>query len=289
MGAKSPRDILLTGASGAIGTAMASALAKAGFSLHLTSRQPKKLSALQKSVKAAGANAFVYALDLKCPQSITAVVKTFMQRSANPFGLICNAGDFGVLGDFSKVSVERWISDFSQNFLSNARLLHAFLDGMKRKKAPEGSVVMLSGAGLGGNSSFAHFSCYSTAKAAVTHLVEALAPELLPSRIRINAISPGQVYSNLTETMIKAGVKRVGELATSAMRCKETGGVPPQLAAQLTEFLMSPDAGEITGRLLSARFDLSALKKQAGRVAKDPNLFKLRRIDDALFSVVKPS
>src|SRR6185437_14497160 len=141
-------------------------------------------------------------------------------------------------------------------------------------------IVALSGAGLGGNSTFEHYTSYSTAKAALTHLVEALAPELLKIGLRINAVSPGQVSSGLTETAIRAGTERAGQYAITAQKCKESGGVSPDLAAQLIEYLFGPAAVEITGRLLSARFDREAIQRQASTIVKNSNLFRLRRIDD---------
>jgi 3-oxoacyl-[acyl-carrier protein] reductase len=276
-------DVLITGAAGAIGSAVAKELARAGHPLHLTSRDPRRLEKLKKELSASPA-VFIYRMDLSKPADINQTVVKFMKQAKRPFGLVCNAGHFGVLGDLSTVPVEKWIKDFSENFVSNVRLVHAFINGLKKKRAERGSIAVMSGAGIGGNNSFAHFSCYSTAKAALTHLVEALAPELENQNIRINAISPGQVYSSLTETMIKAGVKRVGDLAISAQKCKQSGGVPPQLAADLISFLMAPNSQGISGRLLSARFDRETLIDQTATVAQDPNYFRLRRIDQTLFA-----
>ncbi|MCG3203441.1 MAG: putative ketoacyl reductase [Elusimicrobia bacterium] len=284
MARSSSRDVLVTGANGVIGSAIARELASSGFRLHLTARKPSKLSPLVSELKLlTQENIYVDQLELTDPKGPLRVIKNFFSRSVRPFGLVCNAGGFGALGPFSSIEVQKWIDDFSENFFCNTRLIHAFVRQAKVKRIQEGSLVVLSGAGLGGDTLFENFSCYSTAKASLTHLVEALWPELLKQGLRINAISPGQVYSQLTETMIQAGTKRVGRLALSAKECKKTGGVPPELAARLVNFLLSPASNGITGRLLSARYDYDLLAKDSSSIAKDSNRFRMRRIDNTFF------
>jgi NAD(P)-dependent dehydrogenase (short-subunit alcohol dehydrogenase family) len=276
-----PKDILITGASGVIGTAISRRLAAAGYRLHLTARDTAKLAPLLKELSSAEPQTYV--LDLTRPGQVEEVVAQFFKKAAAPYGLVCNAGNLGVLGEFVKISIDEWLQGVGENFIAQARLIHAFASGLAAKKVSDARIVALSGAGLGGNSTFEHFTSYSTSKAALTHMVEALAPELLKINVRINAVSPGQVSSGLTETAIRAGTERAGQYAITAQKCKESGGVSPDLAAQLVEYLFSPAARELTGRLLSARFDRETVQKNASAIGKDSNLFRLRRIDDVMF------
>jgi NAD(P)-dependent dehydrogenase (short-subunit alcohol dehydrogenase family) len=284
MTAVEPKDILITGASGVIGSAISRRLARAGYRLHLTARDLAKLTPLLTELQEKYAiTPTTYLLDLAQADQTEEVISQYFKNSPSPYGLVCNAGNLGVLGEFAQISTEEWLKGIQENFVAQVRLIHAFVKGIEAKKIPDARIVALSGAGLGGNSTFDHFTSYSTSKAALTHMVEALAPELTKIGLRINAVSPGQVSSGLTETAIRAGTERAGQHALTAQKCKETGGVSPDLAAQLVEYLFSPAAKEITGRLLSARFDREIVQKNAATISKDPNLFRLRRIDDALF------
>jgi len=278
-----PQDILLTGASGVIGSAIARHLANAGFRLHLTSRDPARLKPLVSEISKKSGNVRTYALDLSNLQQDRQVVEMFFQQASHPFGLICNAGDLGLLGPFLGEPFEDWVKSIQQNFLGHTAMMHAFGRGFQATKRKGGAIVILSGAGLGSAISHANLSSYGTAKAALTYLAEALSLELRDLEITINAIAPGQVKSGITDQALRAGAERLGAYAESARKCMETGGVSPDLTAKLVTFLMSPSARGISGRLLSARFDQKRLREEPDNVAQDRNLYRLRRIDEELF------
>jgi 3-oxoacyl-[acyl-carrier protein] reductase len=282
---KPAKEILLTGASGVIGQALARRLAGAGYRLHLTSRHPSSLAALQRelgrSIKA------VYPLDLSRPVQAEAVTHAFFKRARRPYALLCNAGTLGTPGRYRETRWELWNKTFIENFLSHARMIQCFARQFARRRLRSGRIVTLSGAGLGASSSFWGITGYSTAKAALVHLSEALSGELAEQGMTINAIAPGAVLSGMTRQAIRAGSKRVGPQAQSATDCLKHGGVSPDLAARLVEFLLSPEARSISGRLLSARFDQDILRKQRTRLQRYPHQFRMRRIDHALFAPVK--
>ena len=211
------KDILLTGGSGAIGGAIAKRLAADGFRLHLTSRVPVRLNALVEEVSSTPAEAKTYALDLMDIKRCKHVVEEFFRNARHPFGLICNAGDHGLLGPYLDDSFDDWADSLKQNFLGHAAMIHAFAQGLKARGKPDGgAIVVLSGAGLGSAIGHANMSSYGTAKAAVTYLSESLSLEFRDLNITINAIAPGQVKSGITEQAVRAGPGRVGAYAASA-------------------------------------------------------------------------
>ncbi len=279
----SQQDVLITGASGVIGAEVTRRLSAAGYRVHVTARDAKKLDALREELSQKGLTLSEYQLDLTRSGDPERVIGEFIKRAANPYGFICNAGNLGNLGRFTSLEIDDWLEGIQDNFVAQARLLHAFSRAVETRKVEDARIIVLSGAGLGGNGSFEHLTSYSTSKAALTHLVEAMAQELVGANIRVNAVSPGQVSSGLTEAAIRAGVERAGNYAKTAEKCKASGGVSPDLAAQLIEFLLSPAAAGLTGRLFSARFDRETVAQNTADIAADPNLFRLRRIDNALF------
>jgi len=281
------QDVLITGASGAIGEAFARRFARLGYTVHLTSREPKRLKALTKELTQGGSHVITYRLELANIGACQRVVTQFFKNAKNPAVLICNAGNLGQVEPFQASDFNVWAQRIMENFLGQAAMIHAFVRLFKKRKFSQGTILTLSGAGLGANTSFDRLSSYSTAKAALTHLVEALAPELMNLGITINAMAPGQVVSGITRQALKAG-KKAGAYAQSAQQCLASGGVSPELVCDLAEFLVSPAARTLSGRLLSARFDGPLLKSTAETVAKDPNLFRQRRIDNFLFKVGQP-
>jgi len=278
------KDVLITGASGVIGTAIAGRLAASGFNLHLTSRDSARLKELRRELEKSGIQTWSYDLELSDLPRCERVVDEFFSRSENPFGLVCNAGDLGILGSFLDVDFGEWSKSLQHNFLGHAAMMHAFGRAFLAQGRKGGAIVLLSGAGLGSAVGHTHLSSYGTAKAALTYLSEALAPELKELDMTINAIAPGQVKSGITKQAIQAGVERAGAYAEAAQKCMDKGGVSPDLGAELVDFLMSPAARRITGRLLSARFDQKRLREKADVISENPDLYRLRRIDDDLFA-----
>lgn len=273
------RDILLTGATGAIGGAIAARLAGPDVRLHLAGRSLEKLEALRQQLSGKGP-VVVRDAALDSPEQAAAATARFVEEAAQPFGLICTAGNFGASGDFVEVDFPAWQQSFSLNFFSPAAMVQAFARGLKARKLAEGRVALLSGAGVGSSRSFAGATSYSTNKASLTHFVEAVAPELAPLGISINAVAPGAVVSRLTDEIIAAG----GNYGREAQALKTSGkGVPPELAADFVALLLGPGAARVTGRLLSARFDREQVEHHAAKVQESPDLFRLRRIDEQLF------
>jgi NAD(P)-dependent dehydrogenase (short-subunit alcohol dehydrogenase family) len=276
------KDVLLTGASGAIGSAIARRLASAGYTLHLTSRSKERLKPLAQELFSK-TRITLYELDLSRLESCRRIVQKFFKQAGEPYGLVCNAGDLGALGAFLDLDFDHWMKSLRQNFLGHAAMIHAFGKAFAAKRLKSGAIVILSGAGLGSGVKHTHLSSYGAAKAALTYLSEALAPEFLEHGLTVNAVAPGQVKSGLTESAVKAGVARAGAYARYAEKCMADGGVSPDLAAQLVEFLMSPSARTISGRLLSARFDQAALREKTEVISQDADWYRLRRIDYELY------
>jgi NAD(P)-dependent dehydrogenase (short-subunit alcohol dehydrogenase family) len=105
--------------------------------------------------------------------------------------------------------------------------------------------------------------------------------------VRANAVAPGFVATRIHEATLAAGPDAVGEAYFErTQRDLEGGGVPPELAAQLTAFLLSDEAADINGKLLSAQWDPWQNAEFRARLAAEKDLATLRRIDDQFFTLV---
>jgi 3-oxoacyl-[acyl-carrier protein] reductase len=119
----------------------------------------------------------------------------------------------------------------------------------------------------------------------VVQLTECIAREVAADGIFVNAISPGAVVTEMTAGVIAAGVEKAGrELYERTLQQRESGGESPELAARLVAWLLSPASKNLSGKLLSAKWDDVSRIDPEG--ANRSSLYALRRIDGALFREV---
>jgi 3-oxoacyl-[acyl-carrier protein] reductase len=203
-------------------------------------------------------------------------VSAFFRRAKHPYGLVCSAGHLGPVGSFWTLPLARWRNSVAENFFSHAAMIHAFARRTAGRRRREGAIAVLSGAGVGHAGDFSQVTSYSASKAALVHLVEALAQEFGTLHLTINAVAPGAVLSSMTEQARRGGKK------------DPRAFVSPEPAAQLIEFLMSPASRSISGRLLSARFDQAIIRRKGKAIGRDPHWFRLRRIDYDVFAPRRP-
>lgn len=167
-----------------------------------------------------------------------------------------NAGVGGAFGPITDTEVDEW------NYSMDVLVRGVFL-GMKHgarvlKRQGEGG-LLLATASIAGMSGGAGSHCYSAAKAAVANLVRSVAVELAPHRIRVNAIAPGAI---LTELFHRGHEERAREFALSKQPWPEAGRGTD--IASAAAFLASRDASFITGQVLVV---------DGGVLAQGPNMF----------------
>ena len=89
----------------------------------------------------------------------------------------------------------------------------------------------------------------------------------------------------MTLAVVAAGPEKAGrELYERTLKQRASGGEPPELAARLVAWLVSPASGSLTGKLLSAKWD--DVGKLDVAAANGSSLYSLRRIDQALFAEI---
>jgi NAD(P)-dependent dehydrogenase (short-subunit alcohol dehydrogenase family) len=212
-----------------------------------------------------------------------AAVRALAARVARELGpadvLVNNAGVLGPVGPFVDVDLAEWAATIRIDLVGPVHAIAAFAPQML--EAGRGRIVNLSGGGTGGGTVAPRISAYTTAKAALVALTETVARELAPA-VKVNAIAPGAIATSFGDGILAAGPETSGADLYEATRSQ--GAEPDAIDRflDLLEFVLSPDAAWLTGRLLSARWDPpDALRGRRAEIL-DSDLLTLRRVDGDL-------
>ena len=277
---------VVTGASRGLGRATATHLASGHSGLAICARTKDALDATAETCRALGSTVHAEVLDVADADAVRAFADRVEDRLGPARGLVNNAGVLGPVGPIDRVDMDEWREALLVNVAGVANACAGFVPQMRRSGG--GSIVNLSGGGLGGPVVQSFLSAYTSSKAAVAVLTETLAAELVADGIRVNAVAPGGLATELMRPVLTAGREAAGEaLYSTAVRIYEAGSasddVPVEFAT-LLDFLLSPGSAWLTGRLLSARWETVERLLDARDRISTTSLFALRRIDDALYT-----
>ena len=195
MNVEQKRRALITGASSGIGKATTLAFAKAGIDVALVSRSIDKLEAVAATARETGVEAKAYAVDLACVWE----VKDKIQAIADDFGdidiLVNNAG-IAYTGNLSETPLEDWQQVINLNLTSVFQCIMGILPGMRDRQI--GTIINI--ASIAGKQTFAGWGAYCVSKAGLIALSQTVAQEERAHGIRVTAICPGSVNTELWDT-----------------------------------------------------------------------------------------
>jgi NAD(P)-dependent dehydrogenase (short-subunit alcohol dehydrogenase family) len=272
------RTVVLTGASRGIGAVVARELAGLGARLVLVARDAAALEAVRGSLP--GGPHRAAALDVADEAAWSRLAGDLGDGPVH--GLVTAAGILGPVGPVGTWTLDAFRRTFDVNVAGTLLPIAALLEPLR---AARGSVVTFSGGGA--TAPLPRFDGYAASKTALVRLAENLAVELAADGVRVNSVAPGFVATDIHLSTLEAGPELAGtEYFERTRRDVAAGGDPPELAAELTTFLLSDDAEGITGRLISARWDPWREPAFRERLRTDPSLGRLRRIDDQFYSAV---
>jgi len=231
---------VVTGSSRGIGRACALELARQGASVVVDYHSsPKEAEKVVKAIKAKGGKAIA----VKCNVCDDEAVANLMAQAVKKFRkidiLVNNAGIYRS-GSITQMKEEDWDAVLNTNLKGDFLCTRAVLKFMKKS----GRIVNISSiAGLVG---FAGSSAYCASKGGVANLTRELALELAVKGIRVNAVCPGIIKTDMTKGMLADTKTRKGLLAAVPMG---RPGIPEEIAKAVS-FLVSDDASYITGHCL---------------------------------------
>jgi NAD(P)-dependent dehydrogenase (short-subunit alcohol dehydrogenase family) len=235
---------VVTGASSGIGRAAARRLAADGYRLLAIGRDEGALAALCAEIETAGGDADWLAADVTAPDAPAAIVA----RAVALGGLdaVVNAAGIIASGGVAETTDEGWDAMMDVNVRAPFRLIRAAADALAVR---HGSVVSVSS--VAGLRAFPGLAAYCVSKAAVDQLTRVAALDLAPRGVRVNAVNPGVVITNLHRRGGMDEEKYTAFLARSATTHPLGRPGTPEEIADLIAFLVSHAAGWITGETIS--------------------------------------
>jgi 3-oxoacyl-[acyl-carrier protein] reductase len=232
----SGRRALVTGASGAIGGAIARALSAQGAAVALSGTRAAALEALAGEL---GERSHVLTANLAEASQVDGLVPRAEEAMGGLDILVNNAG-LTRDGLAMRMRDEDWQLVIRVNLEAAFRLARAALRGMMRQRF--GRIVSISSVvGVTGNAGQAN---YAASKAGLIGLTKALAQEVASRGVTVNAVAPGFIESAMTDAL--GDKQREAILAAVPMGRLGTGGD----IANAVAYLASAEAGYVTGQTL---------------------------------------
>jgi NAD(P)-dependent dehydrogenase (short-subunit alcohol dehydrogenase family) len=184
---------LVTGASGGLGLHFARTLSGAGAKVALAARRREQLEANVASIASAGGEAMAVAVDVTDPQSVERAIAEIAE-GLGPATIVVNNSGIAVPGTALDVDPDGWDRVMDTNVKGAWLVSRAAAKRMIEAKL-EGSIVNI--ASILGFRVAGQVAPYATSKAGLLHLTRALAFEWARHRIRVNAIAPGYIETDI--------------------------------------------------------------------------------------------
>jgi 3-oxoacyl-[acyl-carrier protein] reductase len=235
------QTVLVTGASRGIGAAIAQRFASIGMNVvihYLHSHE--SANEVARTCMKSGSKVLTISADLRSKEQILKMREKLEHRGMVPDILVNNAGisHYGMLSD---VSEDVWDEVMAVNLKGTFLCTQTFMEAMISQKY--GRIINVSS--IWGISGASCEVVYSTAKGGINAFTKALAKELAPSGITVNAVAPGVVDTDMMNSF------HADEKAALQNEIPAGRFALPDEIASLVYFLALPESGYITGQIIS--------------------------------------
>uniref|UniRef100_A0A914VYB2 Uncharacterized protein n=1 Tax=Plectus sambesii TaxID=2011161 RepID=A0A914VYB2_9BILA len=246
--AEARKVAVITGASSGIGAETAVTLAKAGYNLSITGRDEAALETVKKECEAACKDHKIEVVITVGDITKEEVAKKIVDNTIAEFDrldALVNAAGILVGGGAAKLPISDYDKQFDVNVRSMIIITQACIPHLIKT---QGSIVNVSS--IAGICSFAGATYYCMSKAAVDMFTKCLALELAPKQVRVNAVNPGVIRTNVHKRagMNEEEYKQFLEHSKTTHALGRVGEVDE--VAKAIAFLAGADSSFTTGVLL---------------------------------------
>jgi NAD(P)-dependent dehydrogenase (short-subunit alcohol dehydrogenase family) len=243
--------VLVTGASGGIGQALAAEFARTGAIVVVSSRNEDQLQALAQRLRSDGGQALPLTCDVVEKEQVEALCAIITERVGTVQILINNAG-IARAASFFEMEDRFWDDVLRVNLTGTYNCCKAFLPGMIHR----GWGRIINVASTMAKVAYSHVSAYTTSKHGVLGLTRALALETAKLGVTVNAICPGYVDTESTHENALRMADRTGKKLDEILRLFAASSpqkrlIAPEEVAGLALMLASEKAGGITGQAIN--------------------------------------
>jgi NAD(P)-dependent dehydrogenase (short-subunit alcohol dehydrogenase family) len=234
--------VLITGALTGIGRATALAFAHEGARMVVSGRRDEAGQALASELRAVGVEVEFVQADVRREEDVRKLVDKAVERFGRLDVAVNNAGTEGQPGPLTEQSAETYAATFDTNVLGTILSLKHEMRVMLAQR--HGSIVNLSS--TFGSRAAAGASMYVASKHAVEGLTKAAALEGAASGVRVNAVAPGPVETEMLDRFTGSAERKAALVA--GVPAKRVGR--PEEIAQTIVFLASDKADFLTGQII---------------------------------------
>lgn len=228
---------IVTGSTRGIGKAVAQGLIAQGARVLISSEDAADTARVAGELGMPG-----QVCDVTDPAALDALVERAMAEFGRLDVLVCNAGITGRAGPFAEIDMEDYARVMAINLTSQVRLCNLALPHIAAGGGGA-AVLMSSLSGLRGNG---RINAYALSKAGVAQLARNLAVEWGPRGVRVNAISPGFIATELSAPLLQNEAFMARRMAMTPLR---RPGKPEEIAGAAV-FLASDAGAFVTGHNL---------------------------------------
>ncbi|MEA4892161.1 MAG: SDR family NAD(P)-dependent oxidoreductase [Peptococcaceae bacterium] len=236
------KNVIITGARRGIGRATVETFAKEGANIWACARKPDKEFEAEMKELAARENVWIKPvyIDMNSRSEIKEGAGKVLSEKRKIDALVNIAGINHKEAPFQMLSMDTFSCMFEVNFFAQIQLCQYIVKAMLRQK--KGSIINL--ASIGAIDMVAGNMAYGSSKAALLFATKSMAAELTPHGIRVNAVAPGLIDTDMVNGLSEAARNNV------VLKCKAGRSGQSSEVADLIAFLVSDHAQYISGQVI---------------------------------------